>query len=83
MDGGSLRAWQMNIARRDVAEETAKSIVKGDYCSARAGRASIRHGIGRAGYEPLRPRGRQCPVEFGDDASVATLRRVLEALRSC
>jgi hypothetical protein len=41
---------------------------------------------------PLAQRGRQgryvlevgeARVEFGDDASTATLRRVLEALRSC
>lgn len=83
VDGRSLHAWQMNIGRRGsrVRERKARSkpaprahalveLVPGPAPTAlRAGRYVLEVGGAR--------------VEFGDEASAATLRRVLEALRSC
>ena len=85
VDGRSLHAWEMNLARR------------GTTWPAKRRKASSRPKAKPAGYPlvelvaapaPVVPQaGRYAlvvggaRVEFGDDASVATLRRVLEALR--
>ena len=83
VDGRSLHAWQMNIARRGALVGQRKSRPKLN----RAPHALVElvpfaapaaHGSGR--YALVLGAAR---VEFGDDVSVATLRRVLEALRSC
>ena len=85
VDGRSLRAWQMNIGRRGVRVRRRKLRPK----PGRARHALIElvpgatpavHGAG-AGRYILEVGGAR--IEFGDDVSVATLRRVLEALRSC
>lgn len=81
IDGRSLRAWRMNLGRRGEAAPRRR-----------------KPGTPRALVElvPSTPGGNAPPVggryvlevadarvEFGDDVSVVTLRRVLEALRSC
>jgi hypothetical protein len=84
VDGRSLHAWQMNLARRGTtwpAKRRKAPAVK---------RRRAAHGLIELvpAVAPAAPgAGRytlvvgQARVEFGDDASVATLRRVLEALR--
>lgn len=86
VDGRSLHAWEMNLARRGTTwpakrrkasssktrpKPTAHALVElvpaAMPLSQQAGRYALVVGGTR--------------VEFGDDASVATLRRVLEALR--
>jgi hypothetical protein len=84
IDGRSLHAWRIAIARRGVAVRHRKASAK----SKRAKLALVeivpaapvteRVGVGR--YVLVVGAAR---VEFGDDVSVATLRRVFEALRSC
>lgn len=79
IDGRSLRAWALNLARRKPGDEprprkraTARGLVElvpvTEEISA----------VGRARYV-LEVSGAR--LEFGDDAAVTTLRRVLEALR--
>jgi hypothetical protein len=85
IDGRSLRAWKMNIGRRGASVRPRKQ---------RRKRASPRHALIElvpaatsavqetgAGRYVLMVGGAR--LEFGDNVSVATLRRVLEALRSC
>ena len=85
VDGRSLHAWQINIARRGApapvrrckrlpkVSSTAHPLVELVPAATSAvpgpGRYAVVVGSAR--------------VEFGDDVSVATLRRVLEVLRSC
>jgi hypothetical protein len=85
IDGRSLRAWKMNIDRRGGPARARKQRPK----PSRARHALIElvpattpavTEIG-AGHYVLDIGGAR--LEFGDDVSVATLRRVLEALRSC
>lgn len=85
IDGRSLRAWKMNIGRRGAPVRRRKLRPK----AGGARHALIElvpaatpavHGAGAGSYV-LEVGGAR--VEFGDDVSVATLRRVLEALRSC
>lgn len=85
VDGRSLHAWQMNIARRGApgplrrrktrpkASPAAHSLVELVPAVTSAAPGSGRYAlvVGSA------------RVEFGDDVSVATLRRVVEVLRSC
>lgn len=85
VDGRSLRAWQINIGRRGTAKPrrprkmrtkappTAHALVElvPDTKAAVQGLARYALLVGSA------------RIEFGDDASAATLRRVLEVLRSC
>lgn len=85
IDGRSLRAWKMNIGRRGAPARSRKH-----RRSPRPARhalvelvpaaTSVVVGAG-AGRYVLEIGGAR--LEFGDDASVATLRRVLEALRPC
>ena len=83
VDGRSLRAWQMNIGRRGSTVRRRKVRPK-PVPTAHAlvelvpGPAPTARGAGRYVLEVGGAR-----FEFGDDVSVATLRRVLEALRSC
>jgi len=85
VDGRSLHAWQMNIARRGTmvpvrrrkkapkASSTTHALVELVPAAAPAVSVPGRYAVVVGGAR----------LEFGDDASVATLRRVLEALRSC
>ena len=85
IDGRSLRAWRMNIERRGTPVRGREP----QRARRRARHALIElvpdatpavRGAGVSRYV-LEVGGAR--VEFGDDVSVATLRRVLEALRSC
>ena len=80
IDGRSLRAWEMNLARRGTRPGTRGS---------RAGAASR----GLVELVPIAPAGAEsgkaryvlemggARLEFGDAAAFTTLRRVVEALR--
>jgi hypothetical protein len=82
VDGRSLHAWQMNLARRGTAPVKRRKRASGTAAHALIELvptpAPVAAGPGR--YALVVGGAR---VEFGDDASVTTLRRVLEALRSC
>ena len=82
IDGRSLHAWAVNLERRGTSVESrakrpasaARGLV--ELVPAVPGVAvatKARYVLDVAGAR----------IEFGDDASVSTLRRVLEALRSC
>jgi hypothetical protein len=85
IDGRSLRAWKMNIGRRDAPARSRKRRPKASQARhalielvpattpSMTGAGSGRYVLDIGGAR----------LEFGDDVSVATLRRVLEALRSC
>lgn len=82
IDGRSLHAWQMNLERRGTMASPRRRKRRASG-AARALVELIPAGpdvVGRGRYV-LEVAGAR--VEFGDDVSVATLRRVLEALRSC
>ena len=84
IDGRSLHAWQMNLER-------------GSTKSRSPGRRSLRPSAQTSALVELVPTTRVqslgtaryvvdvgvARIEFGDDATVATLGRILEALRSC
>ena len=84
IDGRSLNSWKVNLARRGTTATSRRSKPKGPP----PGRGLVElvptvssaklAGGGRYVLEIAGAR-----VEFGDDCAVATLRRVLEALRSC
>jgi hypothetical protein len=84
IDGRSLHAWQMNLERRGTIAAPRRHKRR----ASRAARALVElvpsgpdvTVVGRGRYV-LDVAGAR--VEFGDEVSVATLRRVLEALRSC
>ena len=84
IDGRSLHAWQMNLERRGTSIPSRRRQRK-----AAATRALVElvpalpavSGDGDGGRYVLEIAGAR--VEFGDDVSVATLRRIVEALRSC
>jgi hypothetical protein len=85
IDGRSLRAWRMNIERRGVPVRRRRlrskpGPVRHALIELVPAATSVVHGTTTARYA-LEVSGAR--VEFGDDVSVATLRRVLEALRSC
>ena len=84
IDGRSLHAWKTNIARRGTTAPPVRRRKAPPRASA-AGHALVElvpasavSGAGR--YALVLGSAR---VEFGDDVSVATLRRVFEVLRSC
>lgn len=82
VDGRSLHAWQMNLGRRgsDAAprrRRARRATVPGLVELVPSTRVNV-VGTGRYVLEVAGAR-----MEFGDDVSVATLVRVLEALRSC
>ena len=85
IDGRSLRAWQLNIERRGVTVGRRKRRPKPG-----PARHSLIELLPAASPTPRGAGGGRyvlevggARVEFGDDVSVATLRRVLEALRPC
>jgi hypothetical protein len=84
VDGRSLHAWQMNLGRRGAdgpprrrRKQEAATIAPGLVELVPSARVNAL-GTGRYVLEVAGAR-----VEFGGDVSVMTLRRVLEALRSC
>ena len=84
IDGRSLNAWKVNLARRGATAAPRRSKPK----APRPAHALIEL-VPRDSIDRLAGGGRYvlevagARVEFGDDCAVATLRRVLEALRSC
>jgi NCAIR mutase (PurE)-related protein len=85
VDGRSLRAWRMNIDRRGAPAPVRRRKPK----PKPAARALVELVSTAASAAPRASAGRYvlevggARLEFGDDVSTATLRRVLEALRSC
>jgi hypothetical protein len=85
VDGRSLHAWQMNLARRGTTWSAKRRKVSSRPKPKPAARALVElvpaviPVAQQAARYALVVGGAR--VEFGDDASVATLRRVLEALR--
>jgi hypothetical protein len=85
VDGRSLHAWQMNIARRG----TSAPLRRKKKCAKAKPAARALVELVPAAMPAVSGLGRYALVvggariEFGDDAAVTTLRRVLEALRSC
>lgn len=81
IDGRSLHAWQMNLARRGTTSRRAATKASG------AAHALVELVPAAPFVAPAQSRYALvvggARVEFSDDASTATLRRVLEALRSC
>ena len=85
VDGQSLHAWQMNIARRGTTapvrrRKTSPKLSSPAHALVELVPAMISAAPGPGRYALVIGSAR---VEFGDDVSVATLRRVLEVLRSC
>lgn len=85
VDGRSLHAWKMNLARRGTSAPQGRRKTRSKATAATHALVElvpaatvVVPGLGR--YALVVGGAR---VEFGDDFSVATLRRVLEALRSC
>jgi len=83
VDGRSLHAWQMNLARRGTSPKKRRKAGPKATPAAHAlvelvPATSTAQGLGRYALVVSGTR-----IEFGDDASVATLRRVLEVLRPC
>ncbi len=85
IDGRSLHAWEMNLARRGTTWPTKRRKASSRLRPRRAQHALVElvatpaPVVLQAGRYALVVGGAR--VEFGDDASVATLRRLLEALR--
>ena len=85
VDGRSLHAWQMNLARRGTKWPTKRrkassKVTPAAHALVELVPAATPSAKGVGGYALVVGGAR---VEFGDDVSVATLRRVLEVLRSC
>ncbi len=80
VDGRSLHAWHVNLARgRTALAPRRRELTPASRAHAPVELVSAAtRSTGRYVLEVAGAR-----VEFGDDASVATLRPVLEALRSC
>lgn len=83
IDGRSLHAWQMNVERRGTSAGPRRRKRKATTTRALVELVPAAHSVNvfAAGRYVLEVAGAR--VEFGDDVSVATLRRVLEVLRSC
>ena len=83
IDGRSLHAWQMNLERRGTTARPRRRKAKVAPTRALVELVPAAGTVSRvaAGRYVLEVAGAR--VEFGDEVSVATLRRVLEALRSC
>lgn len=82
IDGRSLRAWHLNFARRLGAPGRREAVSRG---AAQEPPASLVELVPCAARPPARyvVAVGSASVEFGDDFREDTLRRVLEALRSC
>lgn len=84
IDGRSLHAWQMNLERRGAiapSRRRKRKVLAAPRALVELIPSAPDIAIVGGGRYVLEVAGAR--VEFGDDASVATLRRVLEALRSC
>ena len=83
IDGRSLHAWQMNFERRESGAQRGRRKAKTAPPRALVELVSTSPNVAVAGGGRYVLEVGGARVEFGDDASAATLRRVLEALRSC
>ena len=84
IDGRSLNAWKVNLARRGTTAAPRRSKPKAPLPAPALIELVPPDSIGKraaGGRYVLEVSGAR--VEFDDHCSVATLRRVLEALRSC
>lgn len=84
VDGRSLHAWQLALDRRGAGPRTRARKRKGapsPHAVVELVPAAAGHNGGTSARYVLEVAGTR--LEFGDDVSVVTLRRVLEVLRSC
>ena len=82
IDGRSLHAWKLSFERGKAAPPVARRAAK-----PRPGTSALVELVPRGSEGATRARyvleGGGARLEFGDDVSTETLRRVLEVLRSC
>jgi transposase-like protein len=84
VDGRSLHAWQVNLQRRGTGTQPRRrgpKAVRATHALVELVPAAPSATMVGGGRYILEVGGAR--IAFGDDVSVATLRRVLEALRSC
>jgi hypothetical protein len=85
VDGRSLHAWKINLERRETPARRRKrrpKLVRAAHALVELVPAAAPAARGVAGGRYVLEVG-GARVEFGEDVSVVTLRRVLEALQSC
>jgi len=84
IDGRSLRAWQMNLERRGATARPRRPMPKAaaSVCGL-VELVAATPGVNAAGTGRYVLEIAGARVEFGDDVSAVTLRRVVEVLRSC
>jgi hypothetical protein len=83
VDGRSLHAWHMNIVRLSTTAPVRRRKTLQKAGSTAHSLVELVPAASSAVPGPVCGGGWQRRLEFGDDVSVATLRRVLEVLRSC
>jgi hypothetical protein len=83
IDGRSLHAWQMNLERGSSGQVRRRKSKGASRMRALVELVPTMPVVAAAGAGRYVLEVGGARIEFGDDASVATLRRVLEALRSC
>ena len=80
IDGRSLRAWEMNLGRRETRREPRRAR-EGAAAPALVELVPIAASVPDAGKARYVLEVAGARLEFGDDVAVTTLRRVVEALR--
>jgi hypothetical protein len=83
IDGRSLRAWQTNLERRQGVTARARKPRARPATSALVELVPTTPGVNLARPSRYVLEVAGVRLEFGDDVSATTLRRVLEVLRSC
>lgn len=82
IDGRSLHAWKMNFERGQASAPLARRVAKARPVATALVELVPRGPAGTARASYVLEVG-EVRLEFGDDVSADTLRRVVEVLRSC